>query len=557
MVYLLKVAIAMGLCIVLYHGLLADRKTFVFNRFYLLSTMVLSFFAPLMHFPIIEKASEISLSSADLTAISARNYRLTQEVLVNPVVEVISIYEVLYATVILISACLLFRFFKNFGLQLYRSWSSNAEVIEGLRVINSNTLSPYSFFNALFVPADMEKSDVPDEILQHELSHWKHLHSLDLLLIELLLVIQWFNPILYLYRKAIRDNHEYTADHDVTLQFDDTKAYIQVLLQYALPKNVNSQLILSFNHSSTKKRIQMINANTQPSSPLFFAVVFFVTLIALGACGDLTRIETELQFRGLDKIYNTPIKSSMHPQIIKEKAELLGVDLENIRGQKKLSPRLVKKFSKDNNYYITYDGVKIDNDQLHIYAGISRFVQVREIFENDPLFVNHKFRVSILSPESFDLLIASNRKWSVGWAKEFNVIYGNGDVATLYDALKNHTSWDFKVDTTRLPEGVSVKESFLPPQPPLSPPIPAVKRPTQKYLNDLADPKKYGVWIDGVRVSNSSLAERSPDEFSYYSQSLLARNAVNFDKHTYQVNLMTNDAFQKWIKESKLFRKEG
>jgi len=121
--------------------------------------------------------------------------------MLHPQVELISLMDVLSAMIILVSIMLLLRFIKNLGLQLYKSNSRSA-----------------------FVPHDM--LEVPEDILRHERSHWKHLHSIDLLIIDLLLVLQLYNPFLYLYRKALSDNHEYTADHDVIHQLVDKRSYV-------------------------------------------------------------------------------------------------------------------------------------------------------------------------------------------------------------------------------------------------------------------------------------------------------------------------------------------
>lgn len=76
-------------------------------------------------------------------------------------------------------------------------------------------------------------------------------------------------------------------------------------------------------------------------------------------------------------------------------------------------------------------------------------------------------------------------------------------------------------------------------------PAPAKQSPTTSELNSWCDEKMYGVWIDGTRVRNSELINHKPSEFSWYNVSKLAKNAVNYGKHYYQVSLYTKNYVDK------------
>ena len=69
----------------------------------------------------------------------------------------------------------------------------------------------YSFFNYAFFPNE----NVNAEIVRHEMSHIAHHHSADILFVELMMIIQWFNPFIYLYKRELQSLHEYMADRDV------------------------------------------------------------------------------------------------------------------------------------------------------------------------------------------------------------------------------------------------------------------------------------------------------------------------------------------------------
>jgi len=439
-VYLIKVALAMSFCLGIYHVFLVDRKSFVFNRFYLLLTMAFAYIAPFLHIPILEKAESVPLTFDESQAISDRSFQAEQETMLHPQVELISLMDVLSAMIILVSIMLLLRFIKNLGLQLYKSNSRSAIEIQGLRLISSDTISPYSFFRTLFVPYDMV--EVPEEILRHERSHWRHLHSIDLLIIELLLVLQWYNPFLYLYRKALRDNHEYTADHDVIHQLVDKRSYVASILYYALPKNTEIQFSLSFNHSSTKKRIKMITANSKPSHPIFYVIVLLVTLISLGACGDLYENDGKEFYDNSDFFHAASDGFQEMNEEIKS-LRSIGIDPSMVGNYRKLYPELVEKFRVSEVHFISYDGIKINNSDLKRYVEKSASFHVRGVQEQDPLFGKFEYRVSLLSKENHDYIRDDlYKKWRKEFLRSLRILSSNGEMVLTIQEVSTTTSPD-------------------------------------------------------------------------------------------------------------------
>lgn len=83
------------------------------------------------------------------------------------------------------------------------------------------------------------------------------------------------------------------------------------------------------------------------------------------------------------------------------------------------------------------------------------------------------------------------------------------------------------------------KKEKLPP----TPNVPKKNPPTQKQLSDWLDSKQFGVWLDGNRISNSKLNEYNATDFSMYYVSKLEKNAINYGKHYFQVDLYTNSKF--------------
>lgn len=108
---------------------------------------------------------------------------------------------------------------------------SKTENIEGLRIAKNEKYNmPFSFFNIAFIHTEISKSCELKEILAHEKVHIRGLHWFDLLIIELLTVIFWFNPFIWLFEYAIKQNHEYLADKGVLAQGHNAGRYQALLL---------------------------------------------------------------------------------------------------------------------------------------------------------------------------------------------------------------------------------------------------------------------------------------------------------------------------------------
>jgi len=123
-------------------------------------------------------------------------------------------------------------------------------------IVSENQLPPFSFFPYAVIPVEDYKSGNYTEILDHEFAHIRQGHSFDLLLSELFIAFQWFNPFMWLIKRSIMLNHEYLADH-VSLSNKSVKEYQYRLLNIKTGlKNIS--LAHNFN-SLIKNRIIMIN----------------------------------------------------------------------------------------------------------------------------------------------------------------------------------------------------------------------------------------------------------------------------------------------------------
>ncbi len=152
-------------------------------------------------------------------------------------------------------------------------------------VVIEKELSPFSFLDYIFVSRSLLEKEGNDRMMAHEFEHVKQGHTFDVLLLEFLTAFQWFNPFMWMLRRAIRENHEFLADQAV-LSSGITRAYYKKLL---LNQFVGDQLVISnnFNYSLIKNRIKMmskIESSKFAITKILFGVVVAVVLVVAFAC---------------------------------------------------------------------------------------------------------------------------------------------------------------------------------------------------------------------------------------------------------------------------------
>ncbi len=137
-------------------------------------------------------------------------------------------------------------------------------------------LSPFAFGRTVFISDQLYHSAELELVLTHELAHVNQGHTWDILLAELTLIWQWFNPAAWYYRRLVENNLEYLADQAVLQQQWDKKAYQLSLLSWANPA-FNNSLSTAYSFSLLKERIVMMNSKPSPKRhSLRYALVFLL-----------------------------------------------------------------------------------------------------------------------------------------------------------------------------------------------------------------------------------------------------------------------------------------
>lgn len=256
--YLIKSGLILIILLAIYHIWLEKEKMHQFNRFFLILSIVFGLAVPLISFEVFSKM-EVELSPV-MNLTSAPLITTFPEVTNQVIVEDYSYWPVIiYGIVALL---LLLKFVVNLvKLKLKVSRNQQKRTAEGTIVLIKEKVIPHSFLSYTFLyEEDYLNNRIEDEIIRHEFAHIRQKHSADLLFIEFLKIIFWFNPVFILYKKAIQLNHEFLADEAVVKLSNNVSAYQQILLQKVSLKTVN--LASNLNYSVTKKRFKMMKKQT-------------------------------------------------------------------------------------------------------------------------------------------------------------------------------------------------------------------------------------------------------------------------------------------------------
>ena len=144
-------------------------------------------------------------------------------------------------------------------------------------------MPPFSFFNYIFIANSYQKlsADELQRIKDHEKVHAQQLHSLDVLFIEFISIIFWFNPLLIYLKKSIQEIHEYIVDEKIAEKGKGKKDYAQLLLKLASEvKGFN--LSAGFSGSQIKRRIVMITRQRSlPEYKLMFVILIPITILIM------------------------------------------------------------------------------------------------------------------------------------------------------------------------------------------------------------------------------------------------------------------------------------
>ena len=281
--YILKVAICLVL-FYLFYKLLLSRETFHrFNRMVLLSLLSLSLLLPLVQVTTTEQTevhrTVLTVEQLLMMAGQTPGVAVTQA-------EEATISWIQLALLLYLVGIVFFAFRHLYTLTrlllLVRSGRREKMAHGVWMIVHRKNIAPFSWMKYVVI-AEKDLEENGREILIHEMAHVHNRHSVDLLVADICIFFQWFNPASWLLKQELQNIHEYEADETVIKKGVDAKQYQLLLIKKAVGTRLYS-MANSFNHSKLKKRItMMLKEKSSPWARLKYLYVLPLAAIAVTA----------------------------------------------------------------------------------------------------------------------------------------------------------------------------------------------------------------------------------------------------------------------------------
>jgi bla regulator protein BlaR1 len=275
--YLFKFSACLAIFWFIYILLLERQTMHRFKRFYLLAAVVAALIIPALtitHYiePIVTDFEVLPV----FIAMESSFAKIPQ--VQAPFMDLETVLWLIYGLGVLLFSL---RFIVNL-FKMYQRITKNKTATERsfIYVLLEECRIPHSFFNFIFFnKSAYETKVIPNEVMLHEETHAKQLHSLDIIIIELLQIVFWFHPVIYILKHHVKLNHEFLADQAVLEGGTDTKTYQNILLQFS--SNIQEyQLSSAINYSSIKKRFTVMKTQTSKTR-IWLSGLLLLPIIAI------------------------------------------------------------------------------------------------------------------------------------------------------------------------------------------------------------------------------------------------------------------------------------
>ncbi len=233
-IFLFKAITIQGLLYLLYVLFFHKSGRHAINRYYIILALVFSFLIPLISIsipndkyseeveetetPVWHEITELTTGKTELIPVRNDNQAGLE-------------VELVFIGIIFISLLLLLKLVYSHFQLLRQKRKSERIIIDGRWIYCSNIESPFSYFDSIFIPKSIINSSSFDTILKHELVHVNKKHSVDRIILEVILAIFWFNPFHYLFKSRLIEIHEFQADEEVIKIQNDSIHYQEILFQ--------------------------------------------------------------------------------------------------------------------------------------------------------------------------------------------------------------------------------------------------------------------------------------------------------------------------------------
>ena len=317
--YFLKSAACLAVLLLFYKLLLEKQDMHVFNRIYLLLSVVISFVVPFITFTdYVEAPTEAIVYTTAESSMLPSPLPPESSTPIWPYV----LWGLYFGGVLFFGI----KFVSNLK-ELLLKIRNNPQLKDSsyTNVLLKEEIVPHTFLDYIFLnKKKFEEGSIPREVFEHEQAHAAQKHSYDILFMELLQVVLWFHPLLYLTKNAIKLNHEFLADKMVLKKGTATAEYQQMLLAFSSGASHGS-LAHPINYSFIKKRFTVMKTKT-PTWAIWARSLLVLPVAALLLYGFSTK-----------------------EVVVKETTKLL--DNEKLILQEKATKEMIEEYNRLAKYY--------------------------------------------------------------------------------------------------------------------------------------------------------------------------------------------------------------
>lgn len=294
-ILLLKSSACLAILMLFYKIVLEPLSHHYFKRFYLLAALLISAIIPFITFiKYVEPTFDFGVYDPESMTtppyFPAELPTITEE---QPNTFLPTLLWTVYAIgVIVFSTQFILNLFKiSSKIKRHQKVKTN----DFINVLIEKLAIPHTFFNYIFLnKSAFENNKIPQEVLLHEQTHAKQKHSLDILFLEILQIIFWFNPLLYFIKKDIKLNHEFLADQQVLKSGYHPKTYQNLLLRFSSNQK-ELALVNAINYMSIKKRLTIMNTQTSHRTKWLRSLLLLPVLaLLLFSFSQTKEVEKEL-----------------------------------------------------------------------------------------------------------------------------------------------------------------------------------------------------------------------------------------------------------------------
>ena len=458
-VYILKTSICLT-GFYLFYRLLLSKETFHrFNRVALLGILLLSLLIPFCEITVPEE------SEVQQTLVTIEQILTLADHVPQTEVQALPSSMPLWLPVLLCIYLLGILFFL--GRNLY-SLSHMLRLLHGGRqeklekgitlIIHDKNIAPFSWMKYVVI-SEKDLQENGKEILIHEMAHVHNRHSIDLLISDICIIFQWFNPTSWLLKQELQNIHEYEADETVIRQGVNAKQYQLLLIKKAVGTRLYS-MANSFNHSKLKKRItMMLKEKSSPWARMKYLYVLPVAAITLTA---FARPEISNELNEISTIKVNDITSILDAKEVNN--SLLTADTTQ-KVEVKTSTTIFKEVEESSSSTPRYTKIKVKKDTTNLkeyQISITKAINVatdsslftQAISAAPSLFIVNGHEISadsvkMINPNKIETITILKDKYA-------SILYGDKGKDGVVSITYTSGSPDKKVTSYKLADGTTV-----------------------------------------------------------------------------------------------------